>query len=473
MRVLPLALLLVRIAAGADYPASAGYVNDFTGIVPGAVQQALELRVRAYERATSNEIAVAVVPSLDGQTVEEYARGLFRSWKIGKPDKNNGVLFLWAPTERRLRIEVGYGLENILGDQDCAEILNQATGLFRQGDYSAGVSAVVDGIIRRIGEAPVRVPGSERGHSGRRDLPAGLLVAVIALLAITLGVMHYHTTRVHQLQWEVPATIARAEQSLDEAAGQSAQAADNLDALRGEAPPEVWDGLAASLAVSPEHLWTLREELDRIKGQRREEYRELNSAHRALRRWRRLFERQTLLFASIGDTLKQLRASRDASLEQISRLPAWLAQMADRVAAAGGDERNAKLMGAAQDTFDRVRALRQHEPVNWLLAADLLADTEACLRCLDVLLDPEADARAKRAAVGTYSATRLWADSGGDSPAWGELAALRAVWNVQTSTYVASDSGGGFSSSAGGDSGAGGGGFGGGDTGGAGASAGY
>ena len=103
MRILPLALLLAGAAAAADYPASAGYVNDFTGTLPDAVQQALELRVRAFERATSDEIAVAIMPSLQGQSLEEYAHGLYHSWKIGEAGLNTGVLFLWVPSEHKSR----------------------------------------------------------------------------------------------------------------------------------------------------------------------------------------------------------------------------------------------------------------------------------------------------------------------------------------------------------------------------------
>lgn len=163
MRILPLALLLAGAAAAADYPASAGYVNDFTGTLPDAVQQALELRIRAFERATSDEIAVAIMPSLQGQSLEEYAHGLYQSWKIGEAGLNTGVLFLWIPSEHKSRLEVGSGLASILTDQECAKILTRAEDLFGQGQASAGVSAVVDGVIQRLGEVPPEDAPAGRG----------------------------------------------------------------------------------------------------------------------------------------------------------------------------------------------------------------------------------------------------------------------------------------------------------------------
>jgi uncharacterized protein len=467
-RILPLALALVCAAAAADYPASAGYVNDFTGMIPDAVQQALEMRLRAYERATSNEVLVAVVSSLQGQTVEEFAQGLFRSWSIGKAGKNNGVLFLWAPTERKVRIQVGYGLESILTDRVCAAILDRVTALFREGSYSEGVRVAVDSIVQRLGDS---APPPVERRPARADFPAALILAGIAFFAIVLAVMHHHTTRTHELQAEVPAAIARAEASLQNASALNAQASADLDSLRAQAPREVWDGFQVALAAAPENLRTLRLELDCIKGQRREEYRELTAAHRALRRWQRDFEKNTATFLSVQNAWQQFCESRDAALEQISRLPGSLALLAGRVAEVGGLEQHEKLLHAAQKTFDKVRDLRRQPPVNWLLVRDLLDDCQKCLDHLAVLLEPS-DPSVIRAAVSAPRSPRYWAGSGQESPAAIELIALMAVWNNQstlsdTSMMAAS----GFSDFSGG--GGGGGSFGGGDTGGGGASASY
>ncbi len=93
-----LAVLLLAVTALADdYPAPAAFVNDFANQLPASTVQALEKKVRTYERATGNEIAVAVVPSLNGMLVDDYARGLFHAWGVGKRELNNGVLLCGRP----------------------------------------------------------------------------------------------------------------------------------------------------------------------------------------------------------------------------------------------------------------------------------------------------------------------------------------------------------------------------------------
>src|SRR5262249_22999059 len=96
-----LLLVFAALAFAEDLPKPAGFVSDIAGKLTPAGRQALENKLSAYEQATSNELAVAIVPSLGGQAVEEYSNRLFKSWGIGKKDRNNGVLLLWAPKERK------------------------------------------------------------------------------------------------------------------------------------------------------------------------------------------------------------------------------------------------------------------------------------------------------------------------------------------------------------------------------------
>src|ERR1022692_1215314 len=134
-------LLLAVIAFADDYPKPSGFVNDFANQLPVSTVQALEKKLRDYERATGNEIAVAVVPSLNGMLVDDYARELFHTWGVGKRALNNGVLFVWAPKERRIRIEVGLGLQGVLTDAAAGLIVSRGRDLFRGGRYYAGVNA--------------------------------------------------------------------------------------------------------------------------------------------------------------------------------------------------------------------------------------------------------------------------------------------------------------------------------------------
>src|SRR5690606_28986527 len=99
-------------------------VHDFTATLSADEELALENLLRRTETITTAETAVVIVPTLDGLSVDEYAVQLFNRWGIGKADYNNGLLFLIAPREKRVRIEIGYGLERFISDGQSGAILD-------------------------------------------------------------------------------------------------------------------------------------------------------------------------------------------------------------------------------------------------------------------------------------------------------------------------------------------------------------
>src|ERR1700745_1505196 len=108
----------------------------------------LETKLKELEDKSSIQLVVATVKSLQGTDVETYANGLFRTWKLGQAQKNNGVLLLVAPAEHKVRLEVGYGLEGTLTDALSSVIIASAIiPRFKAGDFSGGIERGVDGII--------------------------------------------------------------------------------------------------------------------------------------------------------------------------------------------------------------------------------------------------------------------------------------------------------------------------------------
>ena len=163
-------------AAAFDIPAKpAARVNDYAGILDPASRAAIEARLADFERESSTQVVVAIIPSLDGEAIEDVAVRVVETWGLGQKDKNNGVLLLVALSDRRARIEVGYGLEDRLTDALSRRILEERLfPAFRKGDYAAGVLATCDGIIeatRGAYVAPPRKAESRSGHFG--DRPAG------------------------------------------------------------------------------------------------------------------------------------------------------------------------------------------------------------------------------------------------------------------------------------------------------------
>ncbi|MBG0810487.1 TPM domain-containing protein [Methylosinus sp. H3A] len=142
-------LLLPALAfAALDFPALTGRVVDDAHILPPAARQDVETKSKELEEKSGIQLVVATVPSLQDTDIETFANGLFRFWKLGEAKVNNGVLFLIAPNERKMRIEVGYGLEGTLTDALSKIIIATAvTPKFKAGDFGAGVERGVDGII--------------------------------------------------------------------------------------------------------------------------------------------------------------------------------------------------------------------------------------------------------------------------------------------------------------------------------------
>ena len=141
-------LCLIATAFALTFPPLSGRVVDQANVIPADARSAIETKLADLESKSGIQLVVATVNSLEGQEIEPYANGLFRTWQLGEKTKNNGVLLLVAPNEHRVRIEVGYGLEGTLTDALSSVIIaNAMTPRFKTGDFAGGISRGVDDII--------------------------------------------------------------------------------------------------------------------------------------------------------------------------------------------------------------------------------------------------------------------------------------------------------------------------------------
>src|SRR6185312_13747485 len=139
---------LASLAFAYDFPALSGRVVDQAGVMNAQSRSAVETKLKDLEDKSSIQLVVATVRSLQGGDIETYANQLFRFWKLGEAKKNNGVLLLVAPSEHKVRIEVGYGLEGTLTDALSSVIIQSAIiPRFKANDFSGGIERGVDGII--------------------------------------------------------------------------------------------------------------------------------------------------------------------------------------------------------------------------------------------------------------------------------------------------------------------------------------
>jgi uncharacterized protein len=145
-------LAVAAAAAGAvDVPYLTGRVVDNAEILKPETRERIGAIAKAHEDKTTDQIAVLTVPTLGGESVEEYAGRVFQAWKLGQKGKDNGVLVLVVPQDRRMRIEVGYGLEGTLTDIAASRIIrNVMTPAFKSGDFDRGVADGVAAIVAQL-----------------------------------------------------------------------------------------------------------------------------------------------------------------------------------------------------------------------------------------------------------------------------------------------------------------------------------
>src|SRR6516162_8706408 len=130
-----------------------GYVSDYAGVVDAASRARLETYLGAVESSTGAQIALVVVPSLEGEPIEDVANTIYRAWGVGQKGKNEGILLLLAINDRRSRLEVGYGLEPILPDGLAGSVLREMRPALRQQRYGEAMMAGAETIGNTIAEA--------------------------------------------------------------------------------------------------------------------------------------------------------------------------------------------------------------------------------------------------------------------------------------------------------------------------------
>ena len=211
-----LMLALTAGAARADgpkFPPLTGRVVDDAGVLSDDTRATLTEMLAAHERETGNQVVVVTVKDLQGYTIEEYGYQLGRKWASGQKGKNNGVLLIVAPTEHKVRIEVGYGLEGTLTDASSRAIIERdILPDFRLGLYDSGILAGTTSILRVLGGNPLELGTTARStgevgatapstSEGEREasavlqhIPAPILVALALMgpflpFALICGVM--------------------------------------------------------------------------------------------------------------------------------------------------------------------------------------------------------------------------------------------------------------------------------------------
>lgn len=182
-----------------DIPYLTGRVTDNANILSSEVKKNISEKLKAHEESTGNQIAVLTVPALAGEGIEEYAVAVFEEWKLGQKGKDNGILVVVAPAERRMRIEVGYGLEGTIPDGLAGRIIRDVmTPKFKAGDYNGGIGSGVQAIINVLegGSMPPARIVSEEGKQSKGvflETPEMTIIERILIGAFIFGIIGLFT----------------------------------------------------------------------------------------------------------------------------------------------------------------------------------------------------------------------------------------------------------------------------------------
>lgn len=170
-------------------------MNDYAGLLGPAERGRLEVLLAERERATSAQVVVAIFPSLEGENLEDVSIRLAERWRVGQKALDNGVILLVFAKDRRVRLEVGYGLEGAIPDAVAGQIIRDTIApAFREGRYAAGVEAAVNAIFAKIEATPEAVRALPRGT------PFGfahiaLLFVVVVIVAMALSALRQNRRR--------------------------------------------------------------------------------------------------------------------------------------------------------------------------------------------------------------------------------------------------------------------------------------
>ncbi|GMM92777.1 TPM domain-containing protein [Qipengyuania sp. MTN3-11] len=194
MRELARLILVIAAAVGFALPAAAqtfpergtAPVVDAANIIDDATEARLTQKLDQFEQANQRQFVIATIPDLEGYDIADYGYRLGREWALGDEENDDGILLIVAPNERKMRVEVGYGLEGIIPDGLAYEYVEGMKPYFREGDYSAGIEWGADRIITQLQLPPEEAAAIARQASQERSSDGGFPIGTLIWIGFIL-----------------------------------------------------------------------------------------------------------------------------------------------------------------------------------------------------------------------------------------------------------------------------------------------
>lgn len=337
--ILVFVVLTTSIVRGQVFPKPVGFVNDFARVLPAGQATALESKLRSYQDATGIELAVVTIPSLDNMSVEEYANKLFREWGIGEKGKDNGVLVLLAPTEHKVRIEVGYGIEPDLTDISASQIIREfSIPNFKENKWLKGISATVDGVVSHLGQIPyearIRARAEkkkkleeERARAIAMTIKALTYVFLVVIaLIIVLGppaILIYRRGRRKVLREAISKTINDCEKNILAIRRQLDLATEKLDQLASEITKKEYSDAKLRLHMISDEIWMNETNFKSLSVESADDLRDLEIKYNGLDNISKRLAQHSpnAVIYNIEDKIRRMREAEKASQELLFSMP--------------------------------------------------------------------------------------------------------------------------------------------------------
>lgn len=396
-KILFLILFFCSQAVSVNYPSPTGYVNDFAKILPEKVRSGLEQKLSDYEKQTSIEIAVVTTPSLDGMTIEDWTIGLATNWGVGKKGKDNGLVIAVAPNERKIKIEVGYGLEGDLPDGKCGRILDEfAIPNFKNKNYTEGITSTVGEIIRQLGIKTAEERAAEKARieeqkriDQERDARIvkwmGLVFLIVGVLAVIIGMIVSAYNRrqreireAEEMKKEVEESLENLPKKITQLKKEHTKSMEVLETIKRENPRENWEALVSSAATIAGIFVAAVGLLESARKKNTAEKIELVKAHVDIRMAKEKLSKVEKIFADISSRQKEIKDAKEGygkTLEKAEEKVKKALELAENAEEKDSEKEAKKKANEAKEKLDEAKRLASGSGlINWLAVALLIAD---------------------------------------------------------------------------------------------------
>ncbi len=395
------------LLAAPNYPKPTGHVNDFANIMSAGIRQQLESQLRDYKEKTSIELAVVTVASLEGEVIEDYTLGIAQSWGVGDKKKDNGIVLLIAPNERKMRIEVGYGMEPDLTDGQCGSILrNVITPYFKESvnlptveknaKLTEGIVAGVGAILNGLGNTPFQARLEERRVAAEKaaaerklqdaqtaaflSIAVPVVLVIIVLIVIVLLVDKWKVRRddLKALYNKNGRSLKSCEDDIKRAEQEVPKACIKLEQLQKDNPKDVWAELENRFKKLPTDIENQKKKLASLQKEYQDsDWRSSEEIYNGIEVLLAAVSVSVGLLEAVANKIQEVSDAKAKSAKLIDSLPESIKAARKELDDKDVKDKSRKYLDQADDKYKKAKDLANNQSVNWLIVVVLLAEALA------------------------------------------------------------------------------------------------